>query len=113
MSALAANRECLERIQRGTATLVDVRPAGEAISGLADRVVLHAGPPVSWDAMCGPMRGAVIGACLFEGWAANPEDAEALARSGRIAFDPCHHHRAVGPMAGALTRSMAVVVVRN
>ncbi|PWU23972.1 MAG: hypothetical protein C5B48_07665 [Candidatus Rokuibacteriota bacterium] len=113
MNTRAANREALDRIQRGTASLVDVRPAGEVVPGLSDHMVLHAGPPVTWNAMCGPMRGAVIGACLFEGWAASLEDAEALARSGRVAFDPCHHHRAVGPMAGALTRSMAVFVVRN
>jgi hypothetical protein len=113
MSTSAANRECLERIQRGTASLADVRPAADVIPGLTGRTVLHAGPPVSWDAMCGPMRGAVIGACLFEGWAHTPADALALAAGGGIAFDSCHHHRAVGPMAGVLTRSMAVFVVKN
>src|SRR5262249_22392246 len=92
---------------------VDVRQAGEVMPRLTERSVLHAGPPVSWQAMCGPMRGAVIGACLFEGWAGTPEEASDLAASGGIAFDSCHHHRAVGPMAGVLTRSMAVFVVRN
>ncbi len=113
MSTRAANETCLDRIQRGTASLVDVRPAGELIPALADRVVLHAGPPVDWRAMCGPMRGAVIGACLFEGWARTPEEAQALAAGGGVRFAPCHHHRAVGPMAGILTRSMAVFVMRN
>jgi hypothetical protein len=59
------------------------------------------------------MRGAVIGAALFEGWATTPADAVRLAESGGLRFDACHHHRAVGPMAGIVTESMAVFVVRN
>ena len=108
-----ANREALRRIQAGTATLVGLRPAREVVPGLGERTVLHAGPPVAWERMCGPMRGAVIGASLFEGWAKTPGEAIGLAESGALSFDPCHHHRAVGPMAGIVTPSMAVYLVRN
>jgi len=108
-----ANREALRRMQAGTAILVGLATAREIVPGLRDRVVLHAGPPIGWDRMCGPMRGAVIGASLFEGWARTPEDAVRLAESGGLAFDSCHHHRAVGPMAGIITASMAVWVVRD
>ncbi|MBI2493172.1 MAG: DUF1116 domain-containing protein [Candidatus Rokubacteria bacterium] len=108
-----ANREALRRIQAGTATLVGLRPAREVVPGLGERTVLHAGPPVAWERMCGPMRGAVIGAALFEGWAQTPGEAIGLAESGALSFDPCHHHRAVGPMAGIVTPSMAVYLVRN
>ena len=108
-----ANREALRRIQTGTAVLVGMATARDVVPGLRERTVLHAGPPVAWDRMCGPMRGAVIGASLFEGWAATPTEAVTLAESGALAFDSCHHHRAVGPMAGIITPSMAVWVVRN
>ena len=109
-----ANREWLRRVQAGGATLVGVRPAREAIPALArDRVLLHAGPPIAWERMCGPVRGAVVGACLFEGWARTPDEAWRLAESGALAFEPCHHHRAVGPMAGIVSPSMAMLVVRN
>lgn len=108
-----ANREALHRIQAGRAILVGMATARDVVPGLRDRVVLHAGPPVAWDRMCGPMRGAVIGASLFEGWARTPEEAVGLAESGALAFDSCHHHRAVGPMAGIITASMAVWIVRN
>lgn len=108
-----ANRECLRRIQTGTAKLVGLRPARDVVPGLGERTMLHAGPPVAWERMCGPMRGAVIGACLFEGWAKTPDDAVTLAESGALTFDACHHHRAVGPMAGIVTPSMAVWVVEN
>jgi hypothetical protein len=108
-----ANREALRRIQTGTARLVALRPAREVVPGLGERTVLHAGPPVTWERMCGPMRGAVVGAALFEGWVRTPDEATRLAESGRLAFEPCHHHRAVGPMAGVVTPSMAVYVVQN
>jgi hypothetical protein len=75
--------------------------------------LLHSGPPIDWERMCGPVQGAVIGACLFEGWASTPDDARRLAATGRIRFSPCHEHAAVGPMAGVISPSMPVVVVQN
>ena len=108
-----ANAETLERIFRAEPVLIDVRPAGEAIPGLADRMVLHAGPPIGWDTMCGPLRGAIAGAAVLEGWAADLEQAAALAASGALAFRPNHDFSAVGPMTGLITRSMPVMVVEN
>jgi hypothetical protein len=109
-----ANRRALERVLGSQPLLVDVAPAREAIPALdGDRLVLHAGPPVAWEAMCGPMRGAVLGALVHEGWAADLERAESLAASGAIRFGPNHHHGAVGPMAGVLSPSMPVVIVED
>ena len=109
----AANRTALDRLLAASPSLIDVQPAGSAIPGLTGRMLLHSGPPIAWERMCGPMRGAIIGASLFEGWASTPEEAENLARNGSIAFDACHHHGAVGPMAGVVSPSMPVVVVEN
>jgi hypothetical protein len=101
----SANRVAVERILAAGSQLVDVRPAREVI-GLADRMLLHSGPPLTWETASGPMRGALIGACLFEGWATDAEDAERILAAGEITLDPCHHHRAVGPMAGVTSPSM-------
>jgi hypothetical protein len=101
----AANRAAVERVLAAGSQLVDVRPAREVI-GLADRTLLHAGPPTDWARASGPMRGALIGACLYEGWAADEADAERMLAAGEIALDPCHHHRTVGPMAGVVSPSM-------
>jgi hypothetical protein len=109
----AANRTALDRLLGASPFLVDVQPAGDAIPGLTGRMLLHSGPPIAWERMCGPMRGAIIGASLFEGWATTPEEAERLAEGGEIAFDACHHHGAVGPMAGVVSPSMPVAVVDN
>mgnify|MGYP003694754267 CR=1 FL=1 len=75
--------------------------------------VLHAGPPISWDRMSGPMRGGIVGALIYEALATAWEDAERLVTRGAIRFDSCHHHATVGPMAGATTASMPVLVVEN
>jgi len=113
MNIKEANQECLKRIGESTAKLVDVRLAGDVIPDMNDYMVLHAGAPVGWDRMCGPMRGAIIGSILFEGWAKNPIEAEELAASGRIRFDSAHNHHALGPMSGIITKSMQVQVIRN
>ena len=101
----SANRVAVERILAAGSQLLDVRPAREVI-GLRDRMLLHSGPPLTWETASGPMRGAVIAACLFEGWATDVEDAERILAAGEIALDPCHHHRTVGPMAGVTSPSM-------
>jgi hypothetical protein len=108
-----ANKEALKRILEGEPKLLDVVPAREAIKGLKDMMILHAGPPIAWDRMCGPMRGAVAGAIVFEGWASDLESATHLAASGGVEFHPNHHFDAVGPMTGMTTVSMPVFVVEN
>jgi hypothetical protein len=109
----AANRTAIERLLRAHPVLVDVRPAIDVVPGMRRDLILHAGPPIEWSRMSGPLRGAVIGALLYEGMATTPEEAEALASSERVAFEPCHHHAAVGPMAGVTTVSMPVLVIEN
>ncbi len=109
-----ANRQALRRLFAGDPALTDVLPAGEAIPALKEgRVLLHAGPPIEWERMCGPLRGAIAGAAVLEGWAPDLEAAEALAAGGGIAFHPNHHFDAVGPMTGITTASMAVMTVEN
>jgi len=108
-----ANAEGLRRMLGANPVLVDVQPAGKVISGLGDRVLLHAGPPLEWRRMCGPMQGAVAGAIVFEGWAPDLKRAAKLAAGGAIRFRPNHRYGAVGPMTGITTRSMPVMVVEN
>jgi len=113
MSINQANRETLARILEGHPVLVDVAPAAEVIRGLRRGLVLHAGPPITWERMSGPMRGGVIGGLIYEGLADDEEEAVSLAESGEVTFAPCHHYGAVGPMAGVTTASMRVYVVEN
>jgi len=108
-----ANEEAVDRILKGKPTLVGIGTAEKTIPGMHKKLVLHAGPPVTWDRMCGPMKGAVIGGLIYEGLASDHKEAEKLAASGEITFEPCHHHDAVGPMAGVVTASMPVWIMEN
>lgn len=109
----AANQQTVDRILAGDPVLVDVIPAHEAIPALAPRTILHSGPPVDWARMCGPMRGAVAGIAVFEGWARDIADAEAQAAAGAFRFAPNHDFGAVGPMTGMTTLSQPLMVVEN
>jgi hypothetical protein len=109
-----ANQAVIAEIKKSRPHLMDVKPAGKCIPILREgKTLLHAGPPIDWSGMSGPIRGAVIGASIFERWASNAKEAEALAASGQIRFAPCHDHSAVGPMGGITSANMPVLVVRN
>ena len=107
-----ANREALARMLATRVRLVDVRPASEAL-GLEPGSFLHAGPPLDLARASGPMLGALQGALMFEGLAAGPEQAAKLLRDGVVDLDSCHHHGAVGPMAGVISPSMWVVELED
>ncbi|MAS33820.1 MAG: hypothetical protein CL610_07430 [Anaerolineaceae bacterium] len=106
-----ANQEAVTRMLQSRPLLSSLGIARDVIPGFTDHTILHAGPPITWDRMCGPMRGAVIGALIYEGLAKTPQQAESLAANGAITFAPCHAHNAVGPMAGIISPSMPVWIV--
>ena len=108
-----ANQQATERMVAGDPVLVDVIPAAKAIPALKERMILHAGPPIEWGRMCGPMRGAIMGIAVFEGWADDLADAESKAAAGEFEFHPNHHFDAVGPMTGMTTVSQSLMVVEN
>ncbi len=108
-----ANTKAVERMMSARPMLTRVAPAKEVIPGMQDNLLLHAGPPIEWARMSGPLRGALIGAMLFEGLAKTEKQAIAMAEHGDVRFEPCHHHGAVGPMAGVISASMMVYVVEN
>jgi hypothetical protein len=108
-----ANEEACRRIAKGRPVLIDMGIARETIPGYHDKLILHSGPPITWERMCGPTRGAVMGALVYEGMAEDEEEAAELAASGEIEFAPCHHYHTVGPMAGIVSPSMPVFVVEN
>ncbi len=109
----AANQKAYALYLAAQPRLVGVGIAREVVPGLEGRMVLHAGAPIEWSRMCGPMQGGICGALVYEGWASDLDAARQLAASGVVKFDSCHHHGAVGPMAGILSPSMPVWIVDN
>ena len=109
----AANTQALARITAARPFLIGIRPAHELLPQLGEYTVCHAGPPLPWKDMCGPLQGAILGALQYEGWAADMATAQALVDADKITLRPCHSLGAVGPMTGVITPSMPLMVVEN
>lgn len=109
----ASNEKVISRLRDAQPFLVDVVSAGSVIPELNGKVLLHAGPPIVYSEMTGPMQGSCVGAMLFEGWAKDEADARRQLENGEVSFVPCHHVHAVGPMGGITSQNMPVLVVEN
>ncbi len=108
-----ANAEVTEKMMEARPVIVGLGKAIDAIPGMRENLLLHAGPPITWERASGPMRGAITGALIFEGKARDEAEAQVLVESGEIELEPCHHHSAVGPMAGIICPSMSVYILEN
>ena len=99
-----ANQEVIKRICRGQPVLVGMGIAQEVIPGMHAQMILHAGPPIEWERMCGPTRGAVMGALIYEGMAQDEQEA-LVQRKGNNSSD--HRERASSPgFASILIREL-------
>jgi hypothetical protein len=108
-----ANSEACERMMESRPLVLGLGKALDVIPDMRENLLLHAGPPITWERASGPMRGAITGALIFEGKAKDEKGAQALVESGKIALEPCHHHQAVGPMAGVICSSMSVYILED
>ncbi|MDM8531550.1 DUF1116 domain-containing protein [Anaerolineales bacterium HSG25] len=113
MNIEQANQQAVERMMEARPVLVGIGTARDVIPGMRDNLLLHAGAPITWERASGPMRGAITGALILEGKASSEAEAQQLVESGEIELEPCHHHNAVGPMAGVTSASMAVYIVED
>ncbi|HWR64940.1 MAG TPA: DUF1116 domain-containing protein [Bellilinea sp.] len=108
-----ANKKVVEAFMEARPVVVGTALAKDVIPGMHADLFLHAGPPITWERMSGPIKGAMVGALIFEGRAKTAEEAYKILESGQIKFAPCHEHSSVGPMAGVISPSMAVFIVEN
>ena len=108
-----ANRIAFDKYLNAQPVLEGIARAGDVLPDMGERSIFHSGPPIDWQDVCGPVHGAIIGAILYEGWAKDEGSAEAMLKNGEVTIDPCHHHSAVGPMAGVTSPSMPVWCVAN
>ena len=112
-----ANAASVKRMLEAQPVLVDVALRADeiwpALWAKGRKTLTHAGAPIAWSNMCDPMKGTMIGAMLYEGWAATQEEALARLASGEVTFLTNHDQGAVGPMSGTISPSMPLFVVRN
>ena len=103
----------LDRLTETETTWVGVGTAGATIPGMAPDLVLHSGPPITWDRMAPAQRRSILGAIMFEGLAHDEMGANSLVERGEVRLAPCHEYATVGAMTGATSASMAVHIVEN
>lgn len=108
-----ANEKVVQRVIDAHPVLIGYGKALDVVPGMTKNTILHAGPPIAWENMCGAMRGAVTGAIVFEGLARDIAEAEEVAANGGVIFSPCHEHACVGSMAGVTSASMYMHIVEN
>lgn len=108
-----ANAQACEQMMESRPVVVGLGKAIDVIPGMREDLLLHAGPPITWERASGPMRGAITGALIFEGKAKDEKSARKLVESGEIALEPCHNHQTVGPMAGVTCPSMSVYILED
>ncbi|HMM61213.1 MAG TPA: hypothetical protein PKC25_13895, partial [Candidatus Rifleibacterium sp.] len=83
-----ANAKALAAIQAAQPIIKGIDTAINVVPGMKKNLILHAGPPITWAKMSGPLKGAVIGGLIYEGLAANPAEAEKLAASSQVEYSP-------------------------
>ena len=108
-----ANKLATEKMLKSRPLLIDIKRAIDVLHNMKKNSIFHAGPPIEWKRMCGPMKGAIVGTMIYEGFADNWAQATKKIEQGEIEFSPNHDHDAVGPMAGIISPSMPVLVVKN
>lgn len=100
--------------KRAVERLVAVRPAwtgvvtaGEAV-GLESHTLLHSGPPAEQAHVIPTLNSAAV-ACVYEGWASDLDEADALIASGKIQFEPAQDRNVATPLAAVVSPSMQIV----
>jgi hypothetical protein len=108
-----ANAEAARRMCEAEPILVDLRPAGEVVPGMTPTTILTSGAPLAWEEYEGGQRRALVSAAVYEGLAADEDEAVRRLDAGEIQVSTCHEHGCIGSVAGIYTASMPVFVIEN
>ena len=98
--------------EAGNPYWIDVQTAGEFL-GLADKTILHAGPPIEFARMCEGHRRGMASACLFEGWAQDASEAVRLLESGGVKLAAACDYATNGSGYGIITKSVPLLIIED
>ena len=98
--------------EAGNPYWIDVVPAGDFL-GLADKTILHAGPPIEYGRMCAGHRRSMANACLFEGWAKTEDEAIRLLENGDVKCEAACDYATDGSGYGIITKSVPLLIVED
>ena len=108
-----ANEQVLQIMLEGDPFWIGMKSAGEVIPGMKPNMILHAGPPISWERMSSVQKNGILGGILHEKLASNYEEALTLIEQGKVTFGPANDLVAVGAGVGITTYSMPVNICEN
>lgn len=102
MRVQAANDRAMAAVLACTPRLAAVKPAREVVPGMRPELVLHAGPPASWDELSPLLRTALAGAAELEGLSVD-----------EVVLGAAQDFSSMAGGAGAITASTPVAVVED
>lgn len=97
---------------KGDPYWIDVQEAGDFL-GLADKTVLHAGPPIEYARMCRGHQRSMVNACFFEGWATSQDEAVRMLESGEVKVESAFDYDTNGSGYGIITKSVPLLIVED
>ena len=107
----AADAQALERLFEACPAWTGITSAKDAV-GLEGQTLLHSGPPAEAGHVIPTLNSAAV-ACVFEGWAANLEEADQLVASGGVTLAPAQDMNVATPLAAVVSPSMQVLVMED
>ena len=108
-----ANQKVMEIFLNGRPKWIDVKPAGEVIPGMGKNLILVAGPPIESELRVKPVQVAICGAAVYEGLAANMEEAWKKVLSGDIQVASGQDYGCACGAAMATSATMPVIVCED
>ena len=109
----AANAEVFRRLDTAVPMLSGVAVAGDVLTAMGEKTILHCGPPLEWTEFCDPLRRSVRAVVMAEGWAADRDEAEQAITSGKVSLESANHHDAVLPMVTAIGPGSPLFMVQS
>ena len=106
-----ADQAALERLFAARPSWTGIARARDVIS-LDGKVLLHSGPPFGGAPIAPTLNSASV-ACVFEGWAADLNEADALIASGSVTFVSAQDRNVATPLAAVVSPSQQVIVMED
>ena len=97
---------------RGDPYWIDIQKAGEFL-GLADKTILHAGPPIEYERMCLGHKRSMVNACFFEGWAKTEAEAVRMLESGEVKVEAAFDYATNGSGYGIITANVPLLIIED
>lgn len=106
----AANQLAFDKLIEAEPYFVGIKKVIDVVPGFKENMILHSGPPISWDRMIKTQKRGIVGGALHAGLAKSEKEALGMIEAGEIIIESANDHFCVGAGAGIITANMAINV---